>query len=358
MLDEVGQIEKIDRSNMRGILKNFPGQCEEAVKMADNLPLPAFSQEEINRVVICGLGGSAIGGDILRTLFCKVKTTIHVNRNYFLPSFVNEKTVVLATSYSGNTEETISSFKQALQKGCLIFAISSGGELEKLSKQKGIHHLKVPGGMPPRCAVGYLTIPMIKLLEKILRVKLFNYKELVDVLGKLSERYHPEIKTENNFTKQMALKLKGKIPLIYGVDGLTDVVAHRWKTQFNENSKILASWNTFPEMNHNEVVPWSGEGEIDLNLFYPIFLRDKAELRRISKRIEITQDLIKEKGVEYSEIWTEGECLLSRIFSLIYTGDWISFYLAISQSVDPTPIKFIELLKNELKKFTSSGEGT
>jgi len=301
---------------------------------------PAFSQEEINRVVICGLGGSAIGGDILRTLFCKVKTTIHVNRNYFLPSFVNEKTVVLATSYSGNTEETISSFKQALQKGCLIFAISSGGELEKLSKQKGIHHLKVPGGMPPRCAVGYLTIPMIKLLEKILRVKLFNYKELVDVLGKLSERYHPEIKTENNFTKQMALKLKGKI------------------TQFNENSKILASWNTFPEMNHNEVVPWSGEGEIDLNLFYPIFLRDKAELRRISKRIEITQDLIKEKGVEYSEIWTEGECLLSRIFSLIYTGDWISFYLAISQSVDPTPIKFIELLKNELKKFTSSGEGT
>lgn len=358
MLDLLTRIGKIDKSNMRDILQGFPQQCEKAIKMGEEITIPSSLEKKmIKKVLICGLGGSAIGGDILRTLFSSTKVEIATNRNYHLPSFVDDETLIFVVSYSGNTEETISSFKEALKIGCPLFSISSGGELQKLSEENRVPHIKVPEGMPPRCAVGYITIPMVILLERILKVKFFNYQELIKVLFELCERYSPQVKTDNNFVKSTAIKLKGKIPLIYGVDNLTDVVAHRLKTQFNENSKVLASWDVLPEMNHNEVVPWSGEGEIKLGLFFPIFIRDKGEDERIARRIKITEQLIGEKGVEYCEIWTEGDSLISRIFSSIYTGDWISFYLALIQGVDPTPIVFIDLLKAELKKFRDGGNG-
>ena len=353
MLDNVAGIAEVDKFNMREILQGFPEQCEKAVRMGGEIDIPSsLGREKVKKVLVCGLGGSAIGGDILRTLFSAAEITVMINRNYSLPSFIDEKTLIFAVSYSGNTEETISSFNQALKKGYFLFSITSGGELQRLSEENGIPYLKVPSGMPPRCAVGYLSLPMIILLERILRVELFDYQELIDTLHNLRERYFLQRETKDNLAKLAAIKLKGKMPLIYGVDGLTDVVAHRLKTQFNENSKVLASWNVFPEMNHNEVVPWSGEGEMGLEIFHPIFIRDRGEERRITHRIKVTQELIKRKGVEYSEIWTEGKSLISRVFSSIYTGDWVSFYLAILQGIDPTPIKFIDLLKGELKKLT------
>lgn len=355
MSDNIVSIEKVDKSGMREILSRFPEQCQEAVQMGKKVNIsPILKKKNIKNVLICGLGGSAIGGDILRTLFSSIKIPIMVNRNYSFSSLVDEKTLIFVVSYSGNTEETISSFKQALKIGCPLFSISSGGEIEKLSKQNSkVTHIKVPSGMPPRCAVGYLSLPMIVLLERILELELFDYDEMIEILKRLSQRYSPDKEArEDNPAKSIALSLKGKIPLIYGVDKLTDVVAHRLKTQFNENSKIMASWNIFPEMNHNEVVPWSGEGELNLKIFYPIFIRDKEEVKRISHRIKVTQKLIQEKGIEYSEIWTEGDSLISRIFSSIYIGDWLSFYLAVFQGVDPTPVKFIDLLKSELKKFS------
>ncbi|HDN84152.1 MAG TPA: bifunctional phosphoglucose/phosphomannose isomerase [Candidatus Aerophobetes bacterium] len=356
MLNFSDNLAQIDKSNMRDILQGFPRQCEKAVKMGKEIVLPSsFKDRTIEKVLICGLGGSAIGGDILRTLFSSQKVMITVNRNYHLPSFVDSNTLLFIVSYSGNTEETLSCFKDAIKNKYLLFSISSGGELEKLSKENKVPHLRVPGGMPPRCAVGYITIPMIILLERVLNVELFDYGELVEVISMLSEKYSPDSKDNDNFVKSTAIKLKGKIPLIYGVDALTDVVAHRLKTQFNENSKIHAIWDVLPEMNHNEVVPWSGEGKVNLEIFFPIFIRDKKEDERIARRIEITKGLIEKKGVEFCEIWTKGDSPLTRIFSSIYTGDWISFYLALAQGVDPTPIVFIDLLKNELKKIKDGG---
>ena len=352
MLDDPGYIKDIDKSRMREILKKFPEQCKKAIKMGKEFEvISSIRGRKINKVIVCGLGGSAIGGDILKTLFFDKKILIEVNRDYYLPPFVDDETLILAVSYSGNTEETISSFKQALKINCPAVSITSGGILENLSQEKGIPLIKVPSGFPPRCAVGFLSIPVIVLLEKILNTDSLNYGELVEVVSNLRERYLPERKTGDNPAKLAALKLKGKIPLIYGVNRLTDVVARRLKTQFNENSKVLASWDVLPEMNHNEIVPFSGEGKINLNLFHPIFIRDKNEGEKITRRIQITQNLLGKKGIEYSEIWTEGKSILSRIFSSIYTGDWISFYLAIVQGVDPTPITFIDLLKNELKKI-------
>lgn len=352
MLDNSAHMMSIDKSNMRSILERFSRQCDKAVKIGKNMEVsPFIKHKKVNKVVVCGLGGSAIGGDILSTLFSNEKITISVNRDYHLPSFVDEKDLVFAVSYSGNTEETISSFKEALNRSCPVVSVASGGELHKLARENNIPVVKIPSGMPPRCAVGFLSIPVIVLLEKILNIELFDYQELVQITSVIGERCGPERETSDNPAKQAALKLKGKVPLIYGTHRVTGVVAHRLKTQFNENSKVLASWNIFPEMNHNEIVPFSGEGEVNLNIFHPLFIRDQKEQTRIARRIQITQNILRKKGVECSQVWTEGRSLISRVFSSMYIGDWISFYLAVLQGVDPTPVTFIDLLKNELKKF-------
>lgn len=351
MLEGMGNIAEIDQHSMREILEEFPEQCINALKIVEETNITSsLIKEKPGKVLVCGLGGSAIGGEVLQTLFTKTDISFTINRNYHLPSFVDRDTLTFVVSYSGNTEETISSFKEAVELGCPVFSISSGGELEDLAGKHDITHIKVPEGMPPRCAMGYLSLPMIRILEKIHGDKLFDYEEMEQLLSEISERYLPQKREADNPAKSTARRLVGKIPLIYGVDKLTDVVAHRLKTQFNENSKILAFWDVLPELNHNEVVPWSGEGKVNLEVFYPIFIRDKREDERIKRRVEVTQELIKQRKIGFSEIWTEGENLISRILSAIYIGDWISFYLAMFQEVDPTPVRAIDLLKAELAR--------
>jgi len=350
VLDNLKRMEKIDKSNMRKLLLEFPFQCKEAVKLGKDLVIPKEFSQEITKVMVCGLGGSAIGGDILKTLLSeKLELPIWVNRSYTLPSVVDKKTLVFIVSYSGNTEETLSAYKEAIKRGIMVISISSGGELRQLSKKDKIPCLVVPSGMPPRTTVGYLFISMLKILERLRGIKGGDYDELFGVLSEIRDRFAPNVPLSKNLAKSLSQELAGKIPLIYGVEGLTDIVAHRLKTQFNENSKILAFWNVFPELNHNEIVPWEGEGKVDLGQFYAIFIRDKAEGKRIKKRIEVTQSIIKEK-TKYTEIWTQGKNYLTRILSAIYIGDWLSFYLAILQGVDPTPVKMIDLLKKELGK--------
>jgi len=345
VLNSLERMEKIDKSKMRKILLDFPLQCQKAVKLGKNLTIPEKFFQEMTKVVVCGLGGSAIGGDILKTLLSeKLELPIWVNRSYTLPRMVDKKTLVFIVSYSGNTEETLSAYKETIKRESLAISICSGGKLRELSKKDKIPCLVVPPGMPPRTTVGYLFISMLKILERLRGIDEGDYDELFRVLSEIRDRFAPNVPLSKNSVKSLSQELIGKIPLIYGVEGLTDVAAHRLKTQFNENSKILAFWNVFPELNHNEIVPLGGEGEIDLGQFYPIFIRDKEEGKRIKKRIEVTQSIIKEKA-KYTEIWTQGKNPLTRILSAIYIGDWLSFYLAILQGIDPTPVKAIDLLK-------------
>ncbi len=349
MLDNSNQITKVDKEKMVDILINFPFQCKEAVKIGKEMDLPSGYSSGIEKVIICGMGGSGIGGDILKTLLLSsLKIPLFINRNYNLPKFVDKKTLVFAISYSGNTEETLFLYEEAKKRGCYIIAISSGGKLKYLSEQDTIPSVTIPPHMPPRTSIGYLFLPMVKIMEKLTSIEILNYNELHENLTHIKGKCVPSIPTQENLAKPIAYKLKGKIPIIYGVDGRTGVVAHRLKTQFNENSKILAFWDVFPELNHNEVVGWGGEDKINREIFYPIFIRDKDETPRISKRIQVTQNLIKSQGVEYIEIWAEGESLLTKIFSSLYIGDWVSFYLAILRGKDPTPVEAIELLKKEL----------
>jgi len=346
MLDDQRKIEGIDKEKMRDLLIRFPLQCREAFQIAEEPKISLEILSKKRKIIICGMGGSAIGGEILKTLPRKVNFSVFINRGYILPQLVDKEAMVFAISYSGNTEETLATYKEAKKRGISLVSICSGGKLREWSKRDGVPCFVIPSGMPPRTALGYLFIPMLKVIEELEWIEKENYEELFQVLSNIKRSSAPSVPTERNRAKIISSKLLGKIPLIYGVEGKTDVIAHRLKTQFNENSKILAFWNVFPELNHNEVVGW--EKEKNLNKFYFLFIRDKEEGERIKKRIEITQDILKDKGVRWEEIWTEGESLLTRIFSAIYFGDWVSFYLALLQDVDPTAIKTIDLLKQKM----------
>ena len=352
MLDDLRRIEAIDRKRMRDLLLEFPLHCEKAHRLAEDYPIPDELSKKRERIIICGLGGSAIGGEILKTLlYNEQDVAVFINRNYSLPEFANRETLVFAVSYSGNTEETLAAYREARKKACPIFCISSGGKLSRITQDDNVPCLAIPPGMPPRYALGYLFIPMLRMLERADWVRSHDYEELSQILENIRDRLTPSVPTRENLAKQTAQDLYGKVPLIWGVEGRTDVVAHRLKTQFNENSKILAFWDVFPELNHNEIVAWGGEGKIDLKNFYPIFIREEGEQEKIRKRIEITQELLEKVGIKRKEIWTEGKDLLCKILSSIYTGDWISFYLALIQGIDPSLIAPIDFLKAKLSQY-------
>jgi len=346
MLDDQRKIEGIDRGKMRDLLIRFPLQCREIFQIEEEPKIFPDILSKKRKIIICGMGGSAIGGEILEILPRKINFSVFVNRGYTLPQLVNKEAIVFTISYSGNTEETLTAYKEAKKRGISLVSICSGGKLREWSKRDKVPCFVIPSGMPPRTALGYLFIPMLKVTEQLKWIEKENYKELFQVLSNIRRNSAPSVPIERNRAKIISSKLLGKIPLIYGIEGKTDVIAHRWKTQFNENSKVLAFWNVFPELNHNEVVGW--EKERNLNKFYFLFIRDKEEGERIKKRIEITQNILKDKGASWEEIWTRGESLLTRIFSAIYFGDWVSFYLALLQNVDPTAIKTIDLLKQKM----------
>ena len=338
------QIKEIDNSDMLNILLDFPQQWEEARRIGNGLSLPDYSG--VKNIVIAGMGGSAIGGDLLQSyLSNELKLPLFVNRNYTLPRFVNDTTLVVTVSYSGNTEETLSIYKYAKEVKAKIVAISSGGTLSELCCHDGFPVATIPGGLPPRTALGYLFLPALIVFQKLglIQGKQDEIEETFILLKRLSSEYAPA--SPENQPYKLALELKGKIPLVYQSEAL-GAVGLRWKTQLNENSKILAYTVNFPEMNHNEIVGWEGKHIVSLNNFKPLILRDKEESERIVRRINITKSLI---GGELKEIWSRGESLLARLFSLIYYGDFVSFYLAILAGVDPTPVEPIDILKRELK---------
>lgn len=346
-LDDLKLITDVDKSGMWRRLSDFPRQCEEAERLARNLEFP-FSSEDVENVVISGMGGSAIGGDTLNSyLREKLKIPAIVNRNYSLPAFVNEKTLTIVISYSGNTEETLASLNEAHEKGSKLIVITSGGTIEEFCSLNSIPIIKIKGGLQPRESLGYIFIPLLILMEKtgFIESQHREISETVELLKILSKGYSPE--SPENDAKRLAVDIHGKIPLLYGIYGLTDSITLRWKCQFNENSKIPAFYNVFPELNHNEIEGWDSHNEFGNN-FFIIVLRSEDEIENISRQIEITKTILNERVEGIKEVWEKGKGRLARMFSLIYLGDFVSYYLAILNGIDPTPVKNIEKLKKSL----------
>jgi glucose/mannose-6-phosphate isomerase len=285
-------------------------------------------------------------------LYYESKIPISVFREYELPAYPDSSTLVFLSSYSGNTEETLSAYQEAKKKGALLICITSGGKLKEYAQKDNVTFIQIPEGLPPRCALGFLSIIPLCILSKLGLIKDVNpaVAGMASELERLKNKtLSPRIGQKENVAKYVASKLYNKLAIIYSASIHFGVCAVRLRCQLNENSKCLATSYLFPEMNHNEIVGWRSPKKLFKD-FLVLMLRDKDMHKRTALRMDITKDILKKEGVQVLEIWSQGESLLARMFSLIYIGDFISYYLAILYGIDPTPVERVTYLKNQLAK--------
>jgi glucose/mannose-6-phosphate isomerase len=341
------EIKLLDNSGMFKVLGGFGKQIAEAREIGNSIDTGS-GYSSFSKIVICGMGGSAIGGDLLRSILqFESKIPIFINRNYRLPAFTDRDTLVIASSYSGNTEETLSAYEEAKNKGCKIICISSGGKLSLLAQNEGHLLISIPKGYQPRCAIAYSFFPLLILFSKM-GIIADKQKEINAVISRISKRAAEYTSlNEKNTALKLASFIQGNFPVIYSSTDLLDIANLRMRCQVNENAKSLAFGNLLPEMNHNEIVGWENNSA-GLKNFVIISLLDKDDLPEIKKRTEITLALIKPLAKAAMAIEGEGESLPERIFDIIYLGDWMSFYLAVLYKTDPTPVEKINFLKSKL----------
>ncbi len=275
-LDDLAHLKQHDPDGMLDLTIGLTEQIRKAVELARVVDLPA-SYGQVKNVIGTGMGGSGIGGAFCAQLFQDVLTVpMASNRDYTLPAYAGPDTLVIAGSYSGNTEETLTAAAEAQRRGCKVFCVTGGGELLAFAEKHGLPYAKVPTGLAPRAAAGYMFVPQVFALQKagLIPDQTAAFEEAIALLGELLETWRPESKLDDNPTKQLAEELFGHIPLIYGEFGYLGVIAERWKDQINENSKVIAYNNVLPELNHNEVVGWELPEEL-AEVFSVVLLRDE-----------------------------------------------------------------------------------
>jgi len=346
MLDNIQSINRLDREGMFKVIASLPDHFREGMKIAKKIDLERFNPKHI---VITGMGGSSVAGDILASwLQDEIEIPIIVHRDYNLPKFVGEKDFVVAMSYSGDTRETLSALKAALKRRSKVACITSGGKLEQICQEEDVPFVKIPSGLAPRGAIGFLFSPLAILLQKMgIRDSEKDIESVVQQLTFMRGRLVPEAITENNPAKKIAIEILGKTPVVYSSPAYI-AIGKRWQNQFNENSKVLAWSGPLPEINHNEIVGWNEDERARRHV--PIILRDERESIEMERRLGATKKIL-EKRTKVLEIQGEGETLLARMFHCLYIGDFVSAYLAVLRGVDPTPVKVIE----ELKKMLEGG---
>jgi glucose/mannose-6-phosphate isomerase len=351
ILDDIEKIRQADPSNMYNRIFDLPEQMADALTLAQRWQIDADDFSGIKNIVVVGMGGSAIGGDLARTyLTSKMLVPFEICRHYVLPEYVDDETLVIASSYSGNTEETIAAVEDALTRKAMLVAISTGGLLADICELNQIPMATLPEGWQPRAALGYSFIPLVMFLEKIGLAKDVG-KELETVvasLQKFREGYIEDQPAAENPAKNLAHKIHGRIPIIYSGPTLMDAVAVRLKGQFCENGKNLAFCNHFAEFNHNELVGWSKTIEPFKDKLLVVILRDAGDHPQIRQRMNIVKEIIQSLDVEVMEVHSKGAVRLERMFSLIQIGDFTSYYLAVLNDVDPTQVEVIEELKSQL----------
>jgi glucose/mannose-6-phosphate isomerase len=329
-------------SDMLKLVENFPAQLREALDIGSKTKLEP-AKNEIRNIVITGLGGSGIGATIIAEIVAnECPVPISVNKDYFMPAFVNSNTLVIVCSYSGNTEETIQALEAAMSKNAMIACISSGGKVVEIAKQKNYNLIVIPPGMPPRACLGYSLIQLFYLLN--------HYKFIKNDFVSQTESAINLFKSENTEIITDAQKitdhLSGKLPVIYAVDGYNGV-ATRFRQQLNENSKILCWHNILPEMNHNELVGWASEYK---NIAV-IILRNNTDYSRTQTRLEISKKVFKKYNAAVMELWSKGNSHLERALYLIHVTDFVSVQLADKRKIDAMEVNIIDHLKGELAKI-------
>ena len=341
---------KIDPQDMFSAIYHFADQIKESIIIGEKINLNN-DYSSCRNIVVAGMGGSAIGGDVIKTItHNELIVPFYVNRNYSLPNWVNEKTLVICSSYSGNTEESLSAYEDAVEKGAMICGISTGGKLSENIKSKGYDLISIPGGLQPRAALAYSFVPMLYLLNKIgliSSVLIDNLSSSIDSLE--AKRETNSIGDTTNPIYKLAKEIYGMIPIIYGITDTSGVIALRWKGQLCENSKMLAYHNEIPEMNHNEIVGWGNNPDLLAELSV-IWLRDENDNDRLCARQNITKSLLDDIDIMQHEVYAEGASNLERLIDLINYGDWLSYWCAILHNTDPSPVEKINKLKKALEE--------
>ena len=327
---------------MKDLIEKFPEQLRKAAEIA-NRAIFTPSNKEIKNVLIAGLGGSGIGGTIaseITILECKVPIT--VTKGYFVPNYVNENTLVIVSSYSGNTEETIQVMNHAFERNAHLIAVTSGGIIAERAQQKKFDSIILPGGMPPRACLGYSIVQVLNILFQLQLTKTNPLPQILsaaNLLEKENANIHQEAKLISTF-------FKGKTPVLYSTT-FHEGLAVRWRQQINENSKMLCWHHVVPEMNHNELVGWRNKNE-NLAVLYLLF---NDEYHRNLKRIEMNKEVIQKYTSNIHTVTAKGSNEIEQTFYLNAIGDWVSYYLSLENGVEAAEINVINDLKNQLSKF-------
>ena len=342
---------EIDKDDMYQSIWDFPENIIDAIELSENITLKN-EYLDVNNIIIAGMGGSAIGGDVVYSLIKnEIKIPFVVNRGYDLPAWANSSTLIICSSYSGNTEETISILEEAKSLGAKVIGITTGGLLESLCKNYSFDFVNIPSGLQPRAALAFSFIPLLYILKKtsLINVEVKNWLESsVDLIKSKREEY--SLDKENNPVYQLANKLYNKLPIIYADSTSLETVAVRLKGQICENSKILAYHSIYPEMNHNEIVGWENNEEFFSN-YYVLWLMDEEMNSRNKSRKNIISEILSDLNVSQQEIKVDGNSFKERFLLLIHYGDWLSYWCAILHNTDPSPVKNIQTLKDKLSKI-------
>jgi glucose/mannose-6-phosphate isomerase len=348
VLDDGTWLTDADSGGMLGMVAALGEQLRDGFEIGRTTPaLP--SPEGLHSIVVCGMGGSGISGDIVRALYSRaLSIPISIGKGYGLPESCGRETLLLAVSYSGNTEETIEAYKHAVARGCRVVAVSAGGELAALAEADDVPRVAVPDASPvPRAALGYLAAGCIGVLHAMELIpdctsQIARTSTLLDRLG---HDLGPDQPADENEAKSLAAWLTGRTPVVWGTEGVAEAAALRWKTQLNENAKVPAWASVLPELDHNEVEGWSSGAGHPYGL---VVLRHHGEHPRMVARVAGTLEVIRSAELDARQATAAGGEPMEWLFSLIMLGDFVSTYLGLARGVDPTPIPTLVALKERL----------
>jgi glucose/mannose-6-phosphate isomerase len=345
-LDDAGALRALDASDMLGAIARLPDDCRVAFDRARSSDLPKVG--EVSSIVVCGMGGSAMSGEVLRAAFGdRVGVPIEVNRRHGLPAYAGPGTLVVGSSYSGETSETLSAFQEAVSRGCTLLAITSGGRMNQIASEAGAPVVGLPPGYQPRAALGYLGMSLVGALcsNGVLGDADPDVEEAVGELERLTPQMTSEVPTGSNPAKQIAELIGDRVPVIWGAEAVGEAAAMRWKTQMNENAKVPAFSAAMSELDHNEVVGWTKPYGSRFTL---IALRHDGENEETRARFTFSYQIARDAGVETEEVRAGGRSALARLMGLILVGDMVSAYVGLRRSIDPTPVDVIRRLKASL----------
>lgn len=344
MIDSLGFVDAV-----RGLPEQLAAAHASAIEVIDGARLPAI--DDIDHVIVLGMGGSGIAGDVLAAVANSTLTVpVVVLKQIRIPRFVGPRTLAFAVSYSGDTDETLEMARGALQVDAPLVAVSTGGALADLAHEHGALHVPCPRGYLPRAAIGALVAPLFVALHRVGLLPDANdwLTQARDQLAARRVRCEPSVTAPANPAREVARRIGTTIPLFYGGGALGAAAAMRWKCDVNENAKAPAFWNAYPELDHNEISGWGQHGDVTRQLFTLVELRHGFEHPQLEARFALTREIVEETVSQVLEVRADGDGRLAQLLDLIYVGDWSSCYLAIDHDVDPGPIDAIARLKEAL----------